>query len=67
MFYSDDLERDFVRQDLEMERRRARRPVCSNCGEHIQDEEAYYIDGEFICEKCMEREFKVWVDDFTDK
>ena len=31
----------------------AKRPVCADCGEHIQDEEAYYINGEWICEDCM--------------
>jgi formylmethanofuran dehydrogenase subunit E len=54
-------------QDVERERRRARRPVCSRCGEHIQEEEAYLIEGAFICQKCMEQDFKVWVDDFTEK
>lgn len=29
------------------------RPVCAECDEHIQDEEAYYINGEWICESCM--------------
>ena len=67
MYYTDDAERDFDRWDLELERRRARRPLCSHCGERIQDEEAYLINGEFYCEKCMEQEYKVWVDDFTEK
>ena len=31
----------------------AKRPVCADCGEHIQDEEAYYINGEWICVDCM--------------
>lgn len=58
---------DFNHYDIEMERRRARRPVCSNCGHNIQDEEAYLIDGNFICQKCMEDDFKVLVDDFLDE
>ncbi|WP_407399636.1 hypothetical protein [Treponema sp.] len=32
----------------------ARLPVCSECGEHIQDEYAYYINAEWICADCME-------------
>ena len=67
MFFTDDAERDFDRYDREMERRRARRPVCSNCGEHIQDEEAYLINSEFICQKCLDNEFKIWMDDYTEK
>lgn len=31
----------------------AKRPICADCGEHIQDEEAYYINGEWICADCM--------------
>lgn len=32
----------------------ARRPVCADCEQHIQDESAYYINGEWICEDCMD-------------
>jgi formylmethanofuran dehydrogenase subunit E len=32
----------------------AKRPVCADCGEHIQDEEAYYISGAWICVDCMD-------------
>jgi formylmethanofuran dehydrogenase subunit E len=52
--------------DIELERKRARRPECCYCGEKIQDEEAYLINGDFYCEECMEREFKVLVDDYTE-
>ena len=65
-FRTCDPDADFTRWDMELERQRARRPLCSHCGVRIQDEEAYLINGDFICEKCMEREFKVQVDDFTE-
>ena len=29
-------------------------PVCSECGEPIQDDMLYEIGGEFICESCMD-------------
>lgn len=35
----------------------ARRPECADCGKHIQDEKAYYINGEWICENCMSTYF----------
>ena len=35
----------------------SRRPVCADCGEHIQEENAYYINGEWICENCMSTYF----------
>jgi formylmethanofuran dehydrogenase subunit E len=40
--------------DIEMERRRMRRPECSLCGEHIQQEDAVCIHGEYICDECLE-------------
>ena len=39
--------------EREAERWLARRPVCVDCEEHIQDEEGYYINGEWICSDCM--------------
>ena len=29
-------------------------PICDCCGEHIQDEYCYVINGDYICESCME-------------
>ena len=54
------------RKERENERKLEKRPVCSNCGEHIQDENAYYINGEWICAECMERDFKKDVDDYCE-
>ena len=52
--------------DIEQERRLARRPMCSNCDNRIQDEDAYLINGEFICPKCLDRDFKINVEEFID-
>ena len=41
-------------KEAEAERWLQQRPECADCGEHIQDEEAYYIHGEWICENCMD-------------
>lgn len=41
----------FARHDAEQEAQLKKLPECSECGEHIQDEEAYYINGEWICER----------------
>lgn len=54
MFYSDDPLMDFDRYDREQSRRLAERPVCVECDEPIQDETAFYINGEWICESCMD-------------
>ena len=62
MYYTDDPERDFARRDAEQQRELERLPVCSECGEHITDEFCYLIDGEPICDGCMD-ERRVAVDD----
>lgn len=30
------------------------RPACIECDKTICDDTAYYIDGEWVCEGCME-------------
>lgn len=40
--------------DSEQERRLARRPKCSVCGEYIQDESAVHIGNYWICDDCIE-------------
>lgn len=54
MIYTDDPVTDFARHDAEQEAWLQRRPVCADCGNHIQDEEAYYINGEWVCMDCMD-------------
>ena len=44
--------------DAEQEAQIKRLPVCSECGEPIQDEHCYEIDGEYICEECLENNHK---------
>ena len=51
---------DFDRWDAEQNRRLAQLPVCVECEEPIQDEMAYYINGEWICEHCMDN-YKIGV------
>lgn len=37
-------------------------PLCSICDEHIQDEHCYQINGELICEACMD-DYRVYTMD----
>jgi formylmethanofuran dehydrogenase subunit E len=53
MFYSDNPVLDFEEFDAEQNRQLEELPVCADCDEHIQDEVAYYINGEWICKDCM--------------
>ncbi len=41
------------RHDAEQERKLQALPKCSECGEPIQDEYCYEIEGKYICEHCM--------------
>ena len=54
MPYSNDPLADFDAWDTEQNKRLAQRPVCADCDDPIQDEFAYYINGEWICENCMD-------------
>lgn len=58
MYRTDDPLADFDRHQMEQERLLARRPQCCHCDEHITDDFAYYINGEWICEMCMDREYR---------
>ena len=67
-FYSDDPALDFLRQDMEKERRLARLPICEGekCGKRIQDEDYYDVDGEILCEKCMKRKYRRFTEDYAE-
>lgn len=54
MYYTDDPLMDYSRYEADQERQLEQLPVCEDCGEHIQDETAFYINGEWICESCMD-------------
>lgn len=54
MSYTNDPVADYDRYCAEQERRIARLPRCSECDNHITTECAYYINGEWICEECMD-------------
>lgn len=53
MFYTDDPIRDAERHQAAQDRQLAQLPVCADCDHPIQDETAYYINGEWICRDCM--------------
>ena len=44
--------------EREREKRLAKRPVCDYCKEHIQDDFYYEINGENICEHCLDTFFR---------
>jgi len=58
MYWTDDPVADFERYDAEQEAKLERLPECSECGNKIQDEYAYYINGEWIHTKCMDKNYR---------
>lgn len=44
--------RDFERREREKEEWIRSRPVCDRCGEPIQEEGYYEVEGNKICEDC---------------
>ena len=51
---TDDPIHDFEVWDAEQNRQLEQLPCCADCDQPIQDETAYYINGEWICENCMD-------------
>lgn len=41
------------RHDNEMESKLAKQPICSCCGDYIQQDMAVYYNGEWICDDCL--------------
>lgn len=48
--------------DNEQEAWLQRRPVCVCCGEHIQEESAVQIQGDFYCDNCLDG-MRVYIED----
>ena len=51
--YSDEPLRDFERHDAEQAAWLQELPRCEHCGEAIQDEEYYEIDGAYVHFDCL--------------
>ncbi len=64
--YTDDPIRDAEARDAEQQSALDKLPVCSYCGEPIQDDFCYVINDEIICEECLEENFRKRVDDYIE-
>ena len=63
---TDDPYYDFDQWDAEQARYLARLPKCSECGQPIQDEEYYEIDGKFYCSDCLETYHRHYTEDYAN-
>ena len=50
--------------DDKLEKQLAERPVCADCGNHVQDEHFYLINDEVICPRCLEDGYRRYVEDY---
>jgi formylmethanofuran dehydrogenase subunit E len=64
MFYSDEPIADFNRWDAEREKELEKLPRCIDCGEPIQDDNLFDIDGDLFCMKCMIANFRKSTDNY---
>lgn len=64
VYRSDDPVADFERYDAEQQRRLSELPVCSECGEPVQDDFYYEINDEIICQECLDRDFRKRTEDY---
>lgn len=54
------------RRETRRSGRSAKRPVCYECGEHIQDDECWEMNGELICTDCLEANHKKCTEDYIE-
>lgn len=54
MTSSYDPVRDFEQHDAKKEEWLSKRPVCDMCGHHIQDDYYFDVDGDILCDRCMD-------------
>lgn len=52
-YRSDDPERDWDSYCEAQENAMAHLPICANCGEHIDQDDAVFIDGKWYCDNCL--------------
>lgn len=58
MFYTDDPIADFERYDRERAKYEASLPKCEYCGLPVEDDYYYEINGDILCEKCLNDHFR---------
>ena len=62
--YTDNPLADFYRHDAKQTEYLERLPVCAECGEPIQTDECYEINGEIICPDCLKENYRHWTENY---
>lgn len=66
MCYTDDPIFDFNCHDAKQQAELDRLPKCCECDHPIQDEFCYEINGDLVCNECMDNNHKKCVEDFVE-
>lgn len=66
MFYTDDPVADYDRYSEEQDKQLQKYPQCSICDKHIQDDFYYEINGEVLCEECLNDEYRKNVEEYVE-
>lgn len=66
MCYSGDPIADFNRYDYERQKEIDSLPVCDICGEPIQDDYLFDLDGTLVCEECLKDNYRKPVEDYIE-
>lgn len=67
MYYTDDPIADFNRWDRDQERKLSRLPKCVDCGDPIQDEDLFDVNGDLFCGDCMIANFRRPIDNYVEE
>ena len=54
----------WLRHEQGMEAALEKRPQCEHCGEYIQDDYTWEIDGELLCPNCAAELYRKQTEDF---
>ena len=63
---SGDPLRDADMYDMERQKELDKLPKCDICGEPIQDDFLYDLDGTLVCDECLKTEYRKPVDDYIE-
>lgn len=65
MAYTDDPIADAMDYYAEQDKQLENLPRCCECDEPIQEDYCFEINDEYICDDCMNRNHRKWVDDIV--
>ena len=66
MEYIPDNYDQYKQYEADCERWLAKRPICSDCEEPIQDDYCYKIGEKYICSRCLEDYYREEICDIVD-